>query len=247
MDISGCCFIQGDIHKIIKNVKDDSIDLIYWNPPFGTTHEFWDKNLNWSFLFDECFRVLKSTGMMVIHCSVPFNYELIKKAPKMPLYSWYWKKENTTNPLIAKIQPLRCVEEILVWKKEKNSYYPQMIGNELYEGKEQRLGYYDLGENPKSKDHYGRYTNHFIEMKREIDGASTRPEKMIELMIKSYTKPGDTIFDPTCYKGLSGKIAKKLGRNWLGVDLFFRPNWIDTVGISLPNPRSQATGADKAV
>ena len=31
----------------------------------------------------------------MIHCSVPFNYTLIREAPKAPSYSWYWKKEAT--------------------------------------------------------------------------------------------------------------------------------------------------------
>ena len=30
-------YIIGDIHEVIKTIDDNSIDLIYTNPPFATT------------------------------------------------------------------------------------------------------------------------------------------------------------------------------------------------------------------
>ena len=30
-------YIEGDIHKVIKTLEDNSIDFIYTDPPFGTT------------------------------------------------------------------------------------------------------------------------------------------------------------------------------------------------------------------
>jgi DNA modification methylase len=58
-------------------------------------------------------------------------------------------------------------------------------------------------------------------MKRTIRGFATRPDALIELMIKSYTNEGDTILDPTCYEGLTGVISQRLGRNWIGIDKHF--------------------------
>ena len=36
-------YIQGDCHDKIKTIKTNSIDLIYNNPPFGTTENKWGK------------------------------------------------------------------------------------------------------------------------------------------------------------------------------------------------------------
>jgi DNA modification methylase len=58
-------------------------------------------------------------------------------------------------------------------------------------------------------------------MKRMIDGFSTRPVEMIELMINSYTEEGDTILDAFCYRGLSGMVAKRMNRKWIGIDKHF--------------------------
>lgn len=142
-----------------------------------------------------------------------------------PSYSWYWLKENTTNPLLANQQPLRNTEEILVWKNKRHTYYRQYITDtpltKHYKPDETK-GYYGSCKGGVIT-RPGKLQTHHIEMRRAIDGFSTRPAALIELMIKSYTKEGDTILDPTCYKGISGVIAKRLGRNWIGIDKHFYP------------------------
>lgn len=206
-------------------MPDKSINLIYCDPPFGTTRQFWDEKIEWSKLFIEFFRVLKDDGMIVIHCSIPFNYELIKSAPKPPSYSWYWNKMGCpTNYLNSNKQPLRCVEEILVWKHKKSSYYRQQIGTE------ERVSYwaspsdyYGTIQERKKTVVKGKTRTHLLEIKRNIDGFSTRPLEILELMIQSYSKEGDTVLDPFCYKGICGTVAKRLGRRYIGIDKYHYP------------------------
>lgn len=229
-----CTFYKGDCHDLVKRIQDNSVDLIYWDPPFATTQNAWDESLNWTELFSECFRVLKNTGMLVIHCSIPFNYELIRKAPRAPNYSWYWKKETPTCPLIANQQPLRQVEEVLVWRKNKNTYYRQNIGTEVRKSTYMTTTDY-YGETTKKgvTEIIGKTRTHLLEMPRCRNARAgrfkrgrefvTRSEEMIELFLKHYTKEGDTVLDLTCYKGLTGVVAKKLKRHWIGFDKYFYP------------------------
>ena len=218
-------WFRGDCLEILRRIPDKSVTLILWDPPFGTTKHSWDEKLPFREIFTECFRVLNDRGALVIHASIPFNYTLIREAPRAPNYSWYWKKESPTNPFLANYQPLRVIEEILVWRKKKSTYYRQNIGEEYQErhyAKDNAKGYYghSLGGTKQIK---GKTRTHFLEMKRTIDGFSTRPVEMIELLIKSYTQEGDTILDPTCYRGVSGVVAKRLGRRWIGIDKHFYP------------------------
>jgi DNA modification methylase len=167
--------------------------------------------------------------MLAIHCSVPFNYTLIKAAPKPPLYSWYWDKQNQTTPLLAKTQPLRQVEEILVWKNKRGTYYPQRVGEEVRAFTSDGATNYVnrktvVPQSPQTVKGY--YQRHLITMKPLLDGFSTRPKELIELLIRSYTKEGDTILDPTCYKGITGKISKAMGRRWIGIDKYFFADYI---------------------
>lgn len=216
-------FYRGDVFNILdKHIKSKSINLIYIDPPFGTTQNWWDSKLDWKKLFTEFFRVLKDDGMLVIHCSIPFNYELIKSAPKPPSYTWYWDKQMNTNFLGTKYQPLRRVEEILVWKNKKTTYYRQQIGDEVKTRKMTPPSTYFGNVKPGTTTTIGTTRSNIITMKRVVNGFSTRPPELVKLMIDSYSKEGDTILDCFCYKGLSYTQSK--GRRWIGIDLNFIPN-----------------------
>jgi site-specific DNA-methyltransferase (adenine-specific) len=218
-------FYQGDAIEIMKTLEEHSVDLLYSNPPFnGATKNKWDTVIDWTAFFKEAFRVVKPSGTIVLHCAVPFNYTLIRDAPRPPNYSWYWKKENTTLPFIAKIQPLRCVEEILVWKGKGSSYYPQRVGEEIRTFTSQgESSYYGAGSAQEQQTVTGKYQTHFIEMPRLIDGFSTRPRELIKLIYDSYSKPGDTVLDCFCNNGLSSVCCE--GREWIGIDLLHEPKY----------------------
>ena len=216
-------FYKGDVFYILKkHIQDKSINLIYIDPPFGTTENYWDEELDWVALFKEMFRVLKDDGMIVIHCSVPFNYTLIRSAPRPPNYSWYWKKESPTCPLIANQQPMRIVEEILVWRKKRNTYYRQQIGTEEHKSKwATKSTYFQDNITSKKTIIKGKTRTHFLDSPRNLDGFSTRPDDIVDLMINSYSKPGDTILDLFCYKGLT--YLHRANRKWIGIDKYFFP------------------------
>lgn len=217
-------FYRGDTLQTLRTqIKDKSVHLIYVNPPFGTTRNYWDEKQDWPSLFKECFRVLRDDGMLVIHCSVPFNYELIRAAPKPPSYTWYWDKMQPTCPLIANQQPLRQVEEILVWKNKKNTYYRQQIGDEPRPSKwADKTSYYGQNISDKKTTIIGRTRTNLLQMRRDVRGYSTRPDEMLDLFIKSYSKPGDTVLDIFCYRGISSTFCED--RKWVGIDKYFWPN-----------------------
>ncbi len=224
--MSATVYIGDNLQIITNNIQDNTIDFIYFNPPFGTTKQPWDDKLDWPRLFKEFFRVLKEDGVLAIHCSVPFNYTLIREAPKPPSYSWYWLKENITCHLNVNKQPLRNTEEILIWTNKKKRYYSQRIGDEeikYYGGGNDGTGYYLSSVIQGKRTVKGRSQTHHITMKRKVEGFSTRPRELIELMLNSYTKPGDIVLDPTCYKGMCGVISKELNRKYIGIDKYFYP------------------------
>jgi DNA modification methylase len=83
--------------------------------------------------------------------------------------------------------------------------------------------YYGAVSEQPWKQVTGRYYTHHLDFKRNIDGYSTRPNEMVELMYKCYTKPGDIVLDCFCHHGMSGIIAKKLELHWIGIDKYFLP------------------------
>ena len=216
-------YIIGDIHTKIKELEDNSIDLIYTNPPFNTTNKKWDKPLNWIELWKDMDRVIKDNGVILLHCSIPFTYDLIRI--RKPKYNYIWIKNNPTNFFHAKKQPLRQVEEILVYYKKSHTYNPQMIGNDLmlnnrtnsYDGEL----YYGI-QKPNISNHTGRYPTTFLgKFKRILQKNSPKSinDDIIKRMIKTYSNENDTILDMTCCDLHIGNISNDLKRNYIGIDI----------------------------
>jgi site-specific DNA-methyltransferase (adenine-specific) len=215
--------ITGDIHEEIVKLETNSINLIYTNPPFNTTENKWDKAIDWKMLFKEMWRVLKPNGKIILHCSIPFTYELINI--EKPRFHYIWIKDKPTNFFHAKNQPLRIQEEVLVFYKKLGTYNPQMIGHKFYKkGTAGKSDYYgSRGENVKYEDktdgHFGKYPNNVLYYPRHVRGFSTRPDELVDYFIKTYSNEEDTILDITCYNYLTGVRSIKLNRKYIGIDL----------------------------
>jgi len=226
-------FIQGDIHQVIKGFKDNSFDLIYTSPPYGTTNASWDKPLKWETLFKELWRVLKPDGIIVLHASMPFTYELLKY--ETPKYHYCWKKNNSTNFFKAKLQPLRDIEEIFIYYKKPGTYNPQMIGNKYNKKRIVKHGgtqkYFGTRNNieksiiSQTEGHTGKYPTTFLEYKVRRDSTGiTRPDELMDFIIKTYSNEGDIVLDFTCHNDYSGKRCELLKRKFIGVDIDLKLN-----------------------
>ena len=57
---------------------------------------------------------------------------------------------------------------------------------------------------------------------RDEDGRKAhptqKPESLLYRVIMSSSRPGDTVLDPFFGTGTTGAVAKKLGRNWIGLE-----------------------------
>ena len=179
-------------------------------------------------------RILKDNGAVVIHTSMPFTFDLVATQRKYFKYFWIWKKSNSTNFFLCKKQPLRITEEICVFYKKQPVYNPQMIGNTFYKKRNVTYGgkdkYYVESKNKENKiitegGHTGRYPTNFLEYnirkskKTDKNTASTRPDELVDFIIKTYSNEGDMIFDLTCYDALTGRRSELLNREYIGVDL----------------------------
>lgn len=226
-------YFEGDIHDIIKTLENDTIDMVYTDPPFSTTNCKWDKPLKWDILFPEMWRVLKDDGIIALHSAIPFTYDLLKY--QKPKYHYTWKKNNSTGFFQAKYQPLRNIEEIFIYYRKRGTYNPQMIGNEFHTKRNVKFGgkngYWGEAGINKSNEynddegHYGRYPNTCLEYPiRKNNTGITRCDDMIDFFIKTYTNENDTILDMTCHNNYVGDRCRVLNRNYIGVDL--EPNFV---------------------
>lgn len=216
-------FYVRDCHDFIKELDENSIDLLYINPPFATTACYWDQSLRWDELFPEMFRVVKPNGNIVIHTSIPFTYTMIRH--KKPNYHFTFQKGRPTGHLNAKREPLRDLEEILIYKVTPTAkYFPQMKGDtEHYSKRENPKGSkYNQKQKSYETTHKGSYPRIFLGKYPYIsqkDSPKSIDDELTKYIIKTYTEEGDTILDFCCCNQNNGCIAEQLGRHYIGSDI----------------------------
>jgi len=208
--------------EYIKTLDTDSIDFIYFDPPFnGITSHDYDTALDWEPLWTEMWRVLKKPGVIAIHSSQPFTGDLIHSQRKHFKYNWYWDKKCVpTGHLFAKYQPMRHIEEVCIFYK-KVRYNPQMVPRETpltIKGGPNGSPYYHKGTNRETTTYTHRFPTHMLQYKRVEHPYSTRPVSLCEYFINTYSKEGDKVLDLTCSNGQSAIACSKLKRNYIGVD-----------------------------
>ena len=82
--------IEGDIHNVIKELPDNTYNLLYTNPPFnGLTNAKWDKVLNWEDLWEDIWRIMKPNGIVVLHSTQKFTMELCSSCLKHFKYKFH--------------------------------------------------------------------------------------------------------------------------------------------------------------
>lgn len=106
---------QGNCLDIMKDIPDKSIDLILCDLPYGVTDCEWDNVIPFEPLWTQYKRILKHFGVCVLFGNEPFTSKLINSNLKEYSHMWYWKKQYITGHLLAKKQPLRCIEDIVVF------------------------------------------------------------------------------------------------------------------------------------
>src|SRR5574344_1067946 len=108
---------QGDCLELMKEIPDESIDMILCDLPYGTTACKWDTVIPFEPLWKEYERVIKENGAIVLFASQPFTSQLINSNLKLYKYNWVWQKDKPTNFALANKQPMKYHEDICVFYK----------------------------------------------------------------------------------------------------------------------------------
>lgn len=218
--------IEGDCLEIMKQLPDNSIDMVLCDLPYGTTQNKWDSVIPLDELWKQYRRIVKDDGAIVLTSQGMFTAELMVSNPKMFKYKWVWEKSKSTNFLNAKKQPLRKHEDVCVFYKKQPIYHPQMIDGEPYDKgvrKNQLSGSYGDFQPVHVHSDGKRYPTDIVYFKTaESEGKVFHPtQKPVELgryFIRIYTNPGDIVLDNTSGSGSFLVSALLEGRNFIGIE-----------------------------
>ncbi len=209
----------------MKTIPDVSVDMILADLPYEITAAKFDILIPFEPLWEQYNRIAKEDAAMVFTASQPFTTSLISSNLKNFRYEWIWEKPQGTNPMVAKIQPLKAHENIIVFYRKRPTYNPQMTISTPYGGfksKQKKLGevYGDLDSKHRDNPEGTRYPKTVLQFKQEKGIHPTqKPVPLMEYLIKTYTNENDVVLDNCFGSGTTGVAAKKTGRSFIGIEL----------------------------
>jgi len=195
-----CDLYHGDCLEIMKELEDDSIDMLMVDLPYGTTACKWDSIIPLDLLWEQYNRICKKNAAMVFTAAQPFTTVLGASNISNLKYEWIWEKPQGTNPMSSKIMPLKSHENILVFYREKPTYNPQMWYSTPYSGFSSdtaKIGEVYGSSQSKHRDNPdgSRYPKTVIKNKQEKGLHPTqKPVGLMEYLIKTYTNEGLILF-----------------------------------------------------
>lgn len=215
----------GDCLEIMDKIPDNSIDMVLCDLPYGKTACAWDVVIPFDKLWQQYNRIVKDGGGIVLTASQPFTSALIMSNPKQFRHEWIWEKPQGTNPLQAKFAPMKNHESIIVFSNGRVNYYPQMESGQPYKGfhsSDSKIGEVFNSLNSIHYENKGtRYPKNVQKFKQERQRLhpTQKPIALMEYLIKTYSKPGDTVLDNCMGSGTTGVACKKTGRKFIGIEL----------------------------
>ena len=205
--------------------------MILCDLPYGTTACKWDTVIDLPLMWDSYKRVIKDNGAIVLTASQPFTSALVMSNPKHFKYEWIWEKSKASNFLLAKKQPLKAHESVLVFGYGTPCYYPQKtIGKPFNKGKDKRNGVATEVYNAIPNINGFKLVNESgLRNPRSVQKFTTaewdgkfhptqKPIALMEYLIKTYTNERETVLDNCMGSGTTGVACKKTGRHFIGIE-----------------------------
>jgi len=255
---------EGDCLEVMKEFPDKSIDLILTDLPYGTTACKWDAIIPFEPLWEQYKRIIKDNGAIVLTASQPFTSALVMSNIKMFKYCWYWYKNCPSGISLSRTQPMRSIEEIIVFCAGKTIFNKQLMPSKITDrklgGKNGAFGNYSAkADNISGLKHFSKSKNNpdnillemvnprnVLEINVEPRAKGTlhptqKPAALFEYLIKTYTNEGDIVLDSCCGSGTTGIACQNLNRNFILIDK--DPHWCDVTYKRLMENRDRLSNA----
>lgn len=230
--------IRQDINTVINLLPDEFVDLLIVDPPYNLqktynsnifkkmdAKEYIDWVDEW---MTKMLHILKPTASIYVCCDWQSSFAIYEVLSK---YFFIrnritWEREKGRG---SKTNWKNCSEDIWYATKSKDyKFYPdkvmlkrKVIAPYRLEGmpkdwEETKLGNFRI-THPSNL--WTDISIPFWSMPENTDHPTQKPEKLIAKLILSSSDKNDFIFDPFVGSGTTSVVAKKLGRNYCGVEI----------------------------
>ena len=221
----------GDCLELMKEIPDESVDMILCDLPYKETGNKWDKGIDLDSLFEQYRRIIKEDGCIALNGTFKFGVQLYNTAPDLYKYEWIWEKDNGTNAPNVNLQPFRIHEFVFIFgkgrvtngKRTPMKYFPQKTEGKPYKQKSGRISENWKGglKNVVTNNESGlRHPKTIQKFNRDRGFHPTqKPVEMLKYFIQTYTNEGDLVLDNCMGSGSTGVACKELNRSFIGYEL----------------------------
>lgn len=212
-----------DCLDVLMQLPDGSIDLLLQDPPYGSMQCDWDISVNIPEMWTEWERVIKDNGAIIFTAQNPFSADLIVSKREFYRYSLVWDKVLPTGFLDAAKKPLRVHEDILVFYKALPTYNPQFWQGGTYKKRRAATGkrqYGSFGKKDGLNEDGKRHPVSIIQISnadrcKEVGHPTQKPIDLFRYLIRTYSNPGDVVFDGYGGSGTTAVAAKMEERRFI--------------------------------
>lgn len=229
LNIMDCC-------DFLKQIPDNSVQLICIDPPYNLELAGWDiydNYIEWAAKWlDEAYRVLSDSGSMVIFGGIQFRdvksgdlidiIQYVRHHTKFKLINtiiWYYKNGMSAHRYFANRH------EEVIWLAKTNNYYFDLDSVRVPYSEEQlalalkdkRLNPENTmkGKNPTNVWEIGRLNGN---SKERVGHPTQKPVEIIDRFIKPLSYPGAVVLDFFSGSGTTGRVCIEEGRHCLMCD-----------------------------
>jgi DNA modification methylase len=222
-------FYCGDAIQVMRTFPDNVIHLICADPPYNLGKDYgvtvdrkeWDAyeafTREW---LTEAIRILRNDGTLYVFMGVRFIarlYTLLENDLGLLCNGWItWHYTQGTGRTKG-FSPRH--EDILYFTKSQNFTFnlDDIRVPQKYYRQRNNMN----GANPGDVWQFSHV--HYSSKERE-EHPTQKPEAVLERMIRASSNIGDIVLDPFVGSGTTCKVARDLGRRWIGIDI--NPDYI---------------------
>lgn len=232
----------GDSIKWLKTLDDESVELVFADPPYNIKKADWDRfdsqeeYIKWSLEWiKEVSRILTTYGSLYI-CGFSEILADVKHPAMLYFQSCKWLIWSYKNKANLGNDWGRSHESIIHFRKIKKTklnmdyirvpygkhtlkypLHPQAKTSQ-YSNKEKSMNWrpHPLGAKPKDVIEAPVICNG---MEEKTPHPTQKPEELIRRLLLASSKRNDTVIDPFSGSGTTLVVAEQLGRKWMGCDL----------------------------
>ena len=173
--------MRGDCLERMKEIPDGSVDAIITDPPYGKMKGVrlggrkgvqldgwkgyrtdWDVCIDTDGMLDQCNRVLRTNGALILFAQEPYTSKLITEAHgNLPFsYRMVWLKDDFANYLLANKAPVSYTEDVCVFFKKYDTLARHPLRDYCYNifkfiGKNKKQIFEEMGH--QGTCHFMRY------------------------------------------------------------------------------------------